>query len=263
MVFEDSLAFHAYLCLAHICGMLENDYHYYGAANDYPDQLVFSASLSEVFGFAIDKVFDSQFVADPSGKPQWAFTSTADRTGVLGARLYYDRSLDVYFLAHPPTRVENQIDSDTNEMTIANQGIPDKFSQAAQLMDLVKPEYREKIVVIGHSLGGGLAAYAALKTAEITSGDWVPRTVAFDPLGLNEKMMAGAESVTSLLPNHVDWCYIAGSWVAGLNVVNELGSVGAVWELPQDPVRAAAGLDPHDLENVRYGLTYLWEHNSN
>ena len=42
---------------------------------------------------------------------------------------------------------------------------------------------REKIVLTGYSLGGGLAAYAA------TKAPWPVRTIVFDPLGLNRRMI--------------------------------------------------------------------------
>lgn len=233
MQITETIPYRAYLCLADVCGML-------------PDT---ELEPVEQFGPAIDQVFTSQYVTGVYGEQRWAFTSPTDRSSDLGARLYFYAVSGRYYLVHPPTRPENQTDNTTNSLTISGQGIPDKFQQAAQLINLVRPEFRDRIVVTGHSLGGGLAAYSALQAT------WGPPiTIAFDPLGLNKDMMAGRGDLSPDFNNKVYWYYIIGSWVAGLNVDNGLSSVGTVRALPQDPARQAAGRDPHDLENVGYGL---------
>ena len=149
-------------------------------------------------------------------------------------------------------------------MTVMGVGVPDKFLQAAQLIELVRPEFRDKIVLSGLSLGGGLSAYAAIQAS------WPVRTIVFDPLGLNGNMMGkpGWRPFGQLeklsdrfrsMDDFVDWYYIANSWVAKLNVKRHLSSVGRVTELPQDPVRARNNPDTHDFRLVRFGLHQLWD----
>jgi len=149
-------------------------------------------------------------------------------------------------------------------MTAVGAGVPDKFLQAAQLIELVKPEFRDKTVLSGMSLGGGLSAYAAI------AASWPVRAILFDPLGLNRNMMGqrgvgvfGQGEVWSDRVRSMDgvlnWYYIANSWVAKLNVKFGLSSVGTVIELPQDPVRAKNNRDTHDYRHVRFGLHQLWD----
>jgi len=250
--------------------MLTEPYEYGGADDVYLDRSIFTGTITELLGPAIDEVFTSQSVSGVFGGERWAFTSANDRTGDLGARLYYDSLIDHYFLVHPPTRPDNQLDNASNELTIANQGIPDKFLQAAQLLSLVRPAYREKLVVTGHSLGGGLAAYAALTAVAHGASAWLPRTISFDPLGLNGTMLAQSLAATGGRPHRaltelkakVDWCYLDGGWVASLNRENNLSPVGKEWALPLDPVWLARSGDSHALENVRFGVKQLWEQDS-
>jgi pimeloyl-ACP methyl ester carboxylesterase len=53
----------------------------------------------------------------------------------------------------------------TDWMTNIKQGVglvPDQYDRAAQLVAAAKSKYGDRVVVVGHSLGGGLATYAAL-----------------------------------------------------------------------------------------------------
>ncbi len=131
-------------------------------------------------------------------------------------------------------------DKINNKLTDIGAGVPDKFRQTAQLVELVKPEFRDKIVLSGFSLGGGLAAYAAIKAS------WPVRTMVFNPYGLNRSMMGKrglglfgqGEDMSDRLRSmdaYVDWYYIANSSVAKHNVERHLSSVGKVTELPQIP----------------------------
>lgn len=262
MNLEETLEYRCYLCLAWICGTLCSDHQ--GSDGYYDDSDYYEAHITELFGADIDRVFKSQHVDGVFGNQRWAFTDPAK--GFAGddlhARLFHDRDYDVYYLVNRPT--ETFDDKINGVMTVAGAGVPDQFQQAAQLIELVRPEFRDKIVLSGLSLGGSLSAYAAIQAS------WPVRTVLFDPLGLNRKMMGkrglgvfGQLEVLSdrfrSLNDTVDWFYIANSWVAGLNVRRHLSSVGRVTELPQDPVRAANNPDTHDFRHVRFGLHRLWE----
>ena len=137
----------------------------------------------ELFGADIDDVFHSQHVDGVFGSKRWAFTDPENgfRGDDLEARLFHDRDYDVYYLVNHPT--ETFVDQINDAMTAIGAGVPDKFLQAAQLIELVKPEFRDKIVLSGFSLGGGLSAYASIRAS------WPVRTIVFDPLGLNRSMM--------------------------------------------------------------------------
>lgn len=261
MRLEETLVYRSHLCLARICGTLVGDN--LGSDGDYDDSGYYEAHITEFFGADIDKVFHSQDVVGVFGGKRWAFTDPANgfRGDDLGARLFYDRAYDVYYLVNRPT--ETFDDNINNVMTAIGAGVPDKFLQAAQLVELVKPEFRDKIVLSGFSLGGGLSAYAANKAS------WPVRTIVFDPLGLNRNMIGdsgwrpfGHGEVLSdrfrQTDDFLDWYYIANSWVAKLNVERHLSSVGRVLELPQDPVRATNNSDTHDYRHVRFGLHQLW-----
>lgn len=260
MRLEETLEYRCYLCLAKICGTLRGDN--LGSDGNYDDSGYYEAHITELHGADIDKVFDSQHVVGVFGSERWAFTDPAN--GFAGddlqARLFHDRDHDMYFLVHRPT--ETFDDNINDVMTAIGAGVPDKFKQAAQLIELVKPEFHDKIVLSGFSLGGGLSAYAAMEAS------WPVRAVLFDPLGLNRNMMRqrgrglfGQGEVLSdrfrSMDHYLNWYYIANSWVARLNVERHLSSVGRVTELPQDPVRAT-NTDTHDLRHVRFGLHQLW-----
>ena len=262
MRLEETLEYRCYLCLARVCGTLHSDN--LGSDGDYDDAGYYAAHITELFGSDIDKVFESQHVVGVFGDQRWAFTDPANGFSGddLQARLFHDRDHDVYYLVNRPTDTFD--DKVTGVMTAVGAGVPDQFRQAAQLIEQVKPELRDKIVLTGLSLGGGLSAYAAIKAS------WPVRTVLFDPLGLNGKMMGkrgygpfGQLEVLSdrfaSMDAYVDWFYIANSWVAKLNVERHLSSVGKVTELPQDPVRAANNRDTHDFRHVRFGLHQMWE----
>jgi pimeloyl-ACP methyl ester carboxylesterase len=236
-----------------------------GSGGDYDDSGYYEAHVTELFGTDIDTVFESQYVEGVYGKKRWAFIDPA--TGFKGhdleARLFHDRDYDLYYLVHRPS--QEPIDWINDGITGAGAGVPDKFQQAAQLMELVRPEFRDKIVLSGFSLGGGLAAYAALKAP------WDARAVVFDPLGLNRTMlgvpgwgMLGQGEVLSdrfrHMDDHVDWFYIAKSWVTRANRIFHLSSIGKVTELPSDSVRTHSSRHgTHDFGHVRYGLHRLWE----
>lgn len=262
MRLEETPEYRSYLCLAKVCGTLRSDNM--GSDGDYDDSGYFEEHITELFGADIDRVFDAQHVQGVFGSQRWAFTDPAnDYSGDdLHARLFQDRDNDVYYLVNRPTVTFD--DKITGIMTAVGAGVPDQFKQVAQLMELVKPEFRDKIVLTGLSLGGALSAYAAIKAP------WPVRTIVFDPLGLNRSMMGGrgvglfppievmSDRFRSL-DDVVDWFYIAGSWVAKLNVDRHLSSVGRVTEIPQDPVRATNNPDTHDFRHVRFGLHRLWE----
>ena len=267
---EETLAYRGYLCMARICNMLDDSYIYVGSDSYFDDPTIFHNSITELTGTDIDRVFISQDLETKPGETKWAFADPDTGVGDgLDARLFYDRDYDIYYLAHPPTRPGNALDNETNSQVMAGLGVPAKFRQAAQLMSLVRPEFRDKIVLTGHSLGGGLAAYAALKAYYASENPWPVRTFAFDPLGLNKDMVPetrGFETRRSpllnrreLVEDYVDWNSIIGSFVPQLNADCGLCSVGKIWELQPDPVRVEKGLDNHDLENVRYGIKHLWE----
>jgi len=236
---EKTLAYRAYLCLAHVCNMLSDDYTYIGSDNPYNDVTVFTNSIAELPGTQITQVFNL-----PSFER---------------ARLYHDRDYDVYYLAHPPTRPDSESDQLTNVQVAENSGIPALFQKAAEFIELVRPEFLTKIVLTGHSLGGGLAAYSALSAANATSSPWEPLTFAFDPLGLNQSMLVGKQFRG--VNKFIDWYPIDKSFVPLFNAEKFLSSIGNVQVLEADPLRVARGLDSHDLENVRHGLRRLWEIN--
>lgn len=258
---EETLEYRCYLSVAHAIGALGSDN--LGSEGDYDDFGYYDAHLTELLGADIDEVFSSQHVDGVFGKKRWAFVDPANayRGDDLEARLYYDRDLDLYYLMNRPTKTFT--DNLNNVMTAVGAGVPDKFKQASQLIELVRPEFRDRIVLTGLSLGGALSAYAA------TMASWPVRTIVYDPLGLNRQMMGkrgvsifGQLEVLSdrfrSMDSHVDWYYIANSWVAEKNIKLNLSSVGTVTELPQDPVRAKNVNDTHDFRHVRYGLHQLW-----
>lgn len=258
---ERTLEYRCYLALAKVIGALQNDHLGSDGAYDYSGY--FMAPIRELHGAEIDTVFSSQAVVGVFGDERWAFTDPATSRGDdLEARLFHDRDMGLYYLVHRPTN--SRTDNITNVLTGLGMGVPDKFRQAAQLIEQVKPEYRDRLVLTGFSLGGGLAAYSALKAS------WPVRTIVFDPLGLNRNMMGkrglglfGQSEVLSDRFRHleetVDWYYIAGSWLAKLNVERHLSSVGRVTELPRDPVRAMNNPDTHDFRHIRYGLHHWWD----
>ncbi len=264
MRLEETIEYRSYLCLANVCGTLRSDNQ--GSDGDYDDSGYYEAHLTELFGTDIDEVFESQHVDGVFGTRRWGFTDPANSLSGddLHARLFHDRDHDVYYLVNRPT--ETFDDKITGIMTAIEAGVPDQFHQAAQLIALVRPEFRDRVVLSGLSLGGALSAYAA------TQAPWPVRTVVFDPLGLNRKMMGqrglgafGQGEVLSdrfrSLDDVVAWYYIAQSWVAKLNIEHHLSSVGRVTELPQDPVRATNNPDTHDFRHVRFGLHKLWDAN--
>ena len=262
MRLEETLEYRCYLCLASMLGTLRSDNQ--GSDGGYDDSDYYQAHITELFGTDIDTVFESQHVVGVFGNKRWAFTDPAN--GFMGddlqTRLFHDRDYDKYYLVNRPTKTFD--DNISNVMTAIGAGVPDQYQQAAQLIELVKPEIRDKIVLSGFSRGGGLAAYAALRAS------WPVRAIVFDPLGLNRNMMGvpglglfGQHEVLSdrfrSMAEVVDWYYIANSWVARANVQRDLSSVGRVTELPQDPHRAMKKPDTHDFRNVRFGLHQLWD----
>ena len=259
---EETFEYRCYLCLASMLGALRSDH--LGSDGDYDDSAYAQAHVTELFGDDIDEVFESQSVDGVFGSKRWAFTHPAtDFQGDdLEARIFRDLDFDVYYLVFPPTR--QTADKINGVLTALGVGIPDEYRQAAQLIELVRPEFRGKIMISGFSLGGSLAAYAALKAS------WMVRAIVFDPLGLNRKMLGesgsgafGQGEVLSerfrSMDEYVEWYFIANSSVARTNVERHLSSVGRVTELPQDPVRAHNNSDTHDFRHVRYGLHQVWK----
>lgn len=175
---EETFEYRCYLCLASMLGALRSDDM--GSDGDYDDSDYYEEHITELFGDDIDKVFESQHVDGVFGGKRWAFTDPAnDFLGDdLQARLFHDRDADVYYLVNPPTGKFD--DNITNVLTALGAGIPDKFQQAAQLIELVRPELRDKIVLSGFSLGGGVSSYAALKASWMVPGHRL-RSVGAEP----------------------------------------------------------------------------------
>lgn len=259
---EETFEYRCYLCLASMMGTLRSDH--LGSDGDHDDSDYAEGHITELLGDDIDEVFESQHVDGVFGTKRWAFTNPATnfQGDDLEARLFRDLDADRYYLVFPPTR--QNADKINNVLTALGVGIPDEYRQAAQLIELVRPEFRERLMISGFSLGGGLAAYAALKAS------WMVRAIVFDPLGLNRKMLGesglgvfGQGEVLSdrfrSMDEYVDWYYIANSSVARTNIERHLSSIGRVTELPQDPVRANNNPDTHDFRHVRYGLHQLWK----
>lgn len=247
--------------MAIVLGSLHSDN--LGSEGDYDDTGYYEGHIVELFGSDIDQVFGAQHVNGVFGGQRWAFTDPAN--GFLGhdlqARLFHDLDHDLYYLVNVPTNTFDDMVNDV--MTAVGAGVPDKFQQVAQLLALVKPEVREKMMLTGFSLGGALSAYAAMWA------QWPVRAIVFDPLGLNRNMMGergmglfGQRKVLSdrfrSLDDVIGWYYIEDSWVARLNIERHLSSVGRVTKLPNDPLRAK-NTDTHDLRHVRFGLRQLWD----
>jgi pimeloyl-ACP methyl ester carboxylesterase len=256
-ILEETVEFRCYLSLAKIGVKLGNDYR--GSDWSHDDDPYYEAHLEEVSGSDLDDIFTSQRVTNVYGEKRWAFVDPETWHGHdLHARVFRDKDHDVFYLVHRPT--SNLLDWKNNFRTALIEDVPDKFKQAAQLIQQVRPEMRNRVIMSGYSLGGALAAFAALNAG------WKVRTIAFDPLGLNAHMMReGGWSVlgqgqvlSERFPDaeeFIDWYYIAGSWVAKKNVELHLSSIGTVRELAPDPVRKMR----HNLRNVRHGLKALWE----
>jgi hypothetical protein len=251
---EETLEYRCYLAVAKVCGTLSSDH--LGSDGAYDDGPYFESHLVQFHGTDIDQVFSSQHVTGVFGDQKWAFGDD------LHASLFKDLDYDRYYLVN---RQSETLDDDINSLlTLSGASVPDQFKQAAQLMERVRPEYRDKVVLTGLSLGGALSAYASIKAP------WDVRTIVFDPLGLNGKMMGkgswgffGQGEVLSdrfrSKEEFVDWYYIRHSWVARLNMERHLSSVGRVTEVPQDPVRARNNKDTHDYRHVRFGLHKFWD----
>ena len=139
MRLEETFAYRCYLCLASMQGDLRSDN--LGSDDDCDDSGYYQAHITESFGADIDKVFLSQHVVGVFGNERWAFTDPAHgfKGDDLQARLFYDRDYDVYYLVNGPTRTFD--DKINNKLTDIGAGVPDKFQQAAQLVELVKPEF--------------------------------------------------------------------------------------------------------------------------
>lgn len=221
---DETVAFRCYLCVAKMSGILAADN--LGSEGPYDDTGLFNAHIEELFDSDIDEIIYSQHVRGVFGKQKWAFADPDNgyQGDDLRARVFHDRDYDLYYLANRPTASWD--DKMNDFLTAIGLGTPDMFVQAAQLVELVKPQFRQKLVLTGASLGGGLSAYAA------TKAPWPVATLVFDPLGLNQSMLTGRgpnpiprrEVVTERvrhMDDHVDWYYIAGSWVA-----NSMSSVG-------------------------------------
>lgn len=246
----NGLTYNAHLVNAHSMMCLASDHM---STQDYDDTAAFFENFVEVFDY--ERVFTDTYVDNVFGQRRYAFIRPENNyTGDdLEARLYHDLVNDVYYLLHQPSRTP--VDVATNLLTGAGLGVPDKFAQAAALMNLVRPAYRRRLVLTGMSLGGALAAYATLQA---------PYTVqarVFDPLGLNRAMLGvpgwgvfGQGEVLSKRFGYYDdlvtWYYIQGSWVANLNSMWHLSSLGTPVGLAQEPGRE----DSHDFRHIRYGL---------
>jgi pimeloyl-ACP methyl ester carboxylesterase len=258
---------------------------------DDDESKVFATDFLELDHLAREEVFSSQWVKG-AHSPRWAFTDP--KLGFKGhdleSRVFLDQQSDLIFLVHRGTVPGNLRDYVNDGRKVVRLGIPEKYRQAAQLIELVKPEFQSRLVQVGHSLGGGMAAYAA------THATWPVRTIAFDPLGLTRRMLrshqeqpaSGAidhvgnsaaarnqpsencncgsepqsrqsDCIFHSCDNLVDWYYVANSWVANLNSRAHLATLGTLWEMPQDAALRASGADSHDLRHIGYGLRERWQ----
>jgi hypothetical protein len=160
-----------------------------------------NSGIQKIMGEKIEQVFTSRFVRNNIGTEIDAFLE--------GAALYYDEPQDRYYCAFRCTRERDLFTWIVNIFQFI--GIdPDLYGQAVQLTRQIRPEYRDKIVLVGHSQGGGLAAYAAI-------AHHLPAYVFNAPAPHLRLLRRYSEYEIKQAENYITWFYMYGDWVSKIN----------------------------------------------
>jgi hypothetical protein len=92
------------------------------------------------------------------GKPESELTDLSDS---MREQFYYDERSKQFILAFAGTEPTNPVHWIQNISQFA--GLPSEYyQQAVDIVQAIKPEYQNKVVLTGHSLGGGIATVAAI-----------------------------------------------------------------------------------------------------
>ena len=161
------------------------------------------------------------------------------------------------------TEIDSASDWEANIENFFN-GTPEQYEQAVafvkQVVDKAGSEYKDKIVLTGHSLGGGLASYAALK--------WELPAVVFNAAnlgqGLKHRVFANWYDFAALV-THInlkgDPVSQRGEQFGTVYTLDQPESLRARWESHKyatGPLNAVNdSIEPHFMENVILALQQI------
>ncbi len=175
------------------------------------------------------------------------------------AQVYVSKTDKTLVIAFRGTEFDSSSDWQADVLNFFGK-VPEQYEQAVsfvkQVVDKAKPHDYE-IVVTGHSLGGGLAAYAALACEQ--------HAVVFNAAGLGEglkhKVFANFQDFAALVTNidvKGDPVSRMGKQVGTVYTVNPPASLVARWESHRNATGPANAfddiIDPHLMENVILSL---------
>jgi hypothetical protein len=113
--------------------------------------------LSDLAEYGIPKATEEQIQNVFGAGYHWLY----DRFNGFHAKLYYDERTDQFLLGFGGTVPTNINDWITNFQQFTGRDA-DKYIQGITLARQIREEYRERVIVTGHSLGGGIATVAAI-----------------------------------------------------------------------------------------------------
>ena len=122
---------------------------------------------------------DPALFKDHKGILGSTFAATGFKSGV------YRSDNNEYILAFGGTDPIKDIKDVWTDVKGGTGGIPEQFRQAAGAAIAAKEVFGDNLVLAGHSLGGGLAAYASVATGGTAS-------VTFNPMDLTENLLRSA-----------------------------------------------------------------------
>ncbi|MDR0870877.1 MAG: GYF domain-containing protein [Planctomycetaceae bacterium] len=129
--------------LAYRCALIADAVYRKENLADYGIPEATEKQWQSVFGYSFKKKLDSKSISNTK------------------FHLYYDERSEQFVLAFAGTLPTQMKDWWNNIQQFSGKDTP-YYEQAIEIAELIQPAYRDKVMVTGHSLGGGLATTAAI-----------------------------------------------------------------------------------------------------
>ncbi|GHT23236.1 hypothetical protein FACS189419_06920 [Planctomycetales bacterium] len=157
-------------------------------------------------------------------------------TGSHRKQLFYDNRSKKYILAFDSTHLTDVADLIQNAAQFST-GQSEYYQQGIALVQSIRPEYREKVILTGHSLGGGIASVAACAAPV--------RAIVFNPPAIHQNLLNNFDSSAE---ENITRFVVAGEL---LDIVNDVTNGGIRCAIGQRiSIEGKYQLSPMDIASI-------------